>query len=104
MPEAAVPKKFKYFFTRGGVRGGEDHGRLGSNLGWRISLQGLKMMKNRSVFEVFRCLGLSRSALRLSWLYCIVSEAILGAFWSSGLPVVALQIASAASGQPLVSL
>ena len=34
----------------------------------QVSLQGLKMMKNHRVFEVFRCLGLSRSVLRLSWL------------------------------------
>ena len=31
----------------------------------QVSLQGSKMMKNSSVFEVFRCLGLSRSVLRL---------------------------------------
>ena len=31
----------------------------------QVPLQGSEMMKNRSVFEVFRCLGLSRSVLRL---------------------------------------
>ena len=31
----------------------------------QVSLQGSEMMKNQSVFEVFRCLGLSRSVLRL---------------------------------------
>ena len=31
----------------------------------QVSVQGLKMMKNHSVFEVFRCLGLSRSVLGL---------------------------------------
>ena len=31
----------------------------------QVLLQGSKVMKNRSVFEVFRCLGLSRSVLRL---------------------------------------
>ena len=31
----------------------------------QVSVPGSKMMKNRCVFEVFRCLGLSRSVLRL---------------------------------------
>ena len=31
----------------------------------QVSVLGSGMMKNRSVFEVFRCLGLSRSVLSL---------------------------------------
>ena len=31
----------------------------------QVSLQGSEMMKNHGVFEVFRCLGLSSSVLRL---------------------------------------
>ena len=31
----------------------------------QVSVQGSKMMKNRGVFDLFRCLGLSRSVLSL---------------------------------------
>ena len=44
----------------------------------QVSLQGSRMMTNHSVFEVFRCLGLSRSVLRL----CTLSYFVLGALWS----------------------
>ena len=38
VPEAAILNTFIYFFTRGGVRGGENHARLGLAEGWRISV------------------------------------------------------------------
>ena len=71
-------------------------------------------------FSLFRALQERPEALMvLLDAHCIVSETILGAFWSSGLRVLTinssaqrgvraargrLQTASAASGQPLVSL